>query len=117
VPCARAIEDLVVERGVREYVMLGAGLDTFAQRRPETARFTPPRITGGRVEHDKKVFSRRFAEYAMACSGRKLEDLGAALYSMMFGQIDLEEYSRLRRRDERGAKSKSAPKRAKRGHG
>jgi len=36
VPCARAIEDLIVERGVREYVILGAGLDT--------ARFTPPRI-------------------------------------------------------------------------
>jgi methyltransferase (TIGR00027 family) len=34
------IEDLVVEqagRGVRQYVILGAGLDTFAQRRPETA--------------------------------------------------------------------------------
>jgi len=61
------------------------------------------------VEHDKKAFSRRFAEYAIACSGRKL-DLGAALYSMTFGEIDLEEYSRLRRRD---GKSKSAPKRAK----
>jgi methyltransferase (TIGR00027 family) len=35
---ARFIEDLVVERaeqGVRQYVLLGAGLDTFAQRRPE----------------------------------------------------------------------------------
>src|SRR5688572_16979835 len=34
---ARFIEDLVVERageGVRQYVILGAGLDTFAQRRP-----------------------------------------------------------------------------------
>src|SRR5437868_2165902 len=33
---ARFIEDLVVERaghGVRQYVILGAGLDTFAQRR------------------------------------------------------------------------------------
>ena len=37
---ARFIEDLVVEqagKGVRQYVILGAGLDTFAQRRPEIA--------------------------------------------------------------------------------
>ena len=37
---ARFIEDLVVEqsgRGVSQYVVLGAGLDTFAQRRPEIA--------------------------------------------------------------------------------
>jgi methyltransferase (TIGR00027 family) len=37
---ARFIEDLVVEqagRGVAQYVILGAGLDTFAQRRPEVA--------------------------------------------------------------------------------
>jgi methyltransferase (TIGR00027 family) len=37
---ARFIEDLVVEqagRGVCQYVILGAGLDTFAQRRPEIA--------------------------------------------------------------------------------
>lgn len=37
---ARFIEDLVVEqagRGVHQYVILGAGLDTFAQRRPELA--------------------------------------------------------------------------------
>jgi methyltransferase (TIGR00027 family) len=37
---ARFIEDLVVERagrGVRQYVILGAGLDTFAQRRPKIA--------------------------------------------------------------------------------
>jgi methyltransferase (TIGR00027 family) len=35
---ARFIEDLVVAeaaQGVRQYVILGAGLDTFAQRRPE----------------------------------------------------------------------------------
>src|SRR5437870_1717362 len=35
---ARYIEDLVVEqagRGIGQYVILGAGLDTFAQRRPE----------------------------------------------------------------------------------
>ncbi|SAK66354.1 O-methyltransferase [Caballeronia temeraria] len=37
---ARFIEDLVVEhvdRGVAQYVILGAGLDSFAQRKPEIA--------------------------------------------------------------------------------
>lgn len=37
---ARYVEDLVIEqsdRGVDQYVILGAGLDTFAQRHPETA--------------------------------------------------------------------------------
>jgi methyltransferase (TIGR00027 family) len=37
---ARFIEDLVVEQagqGVAQYVLLGAGLDTFTQRRPEIA--------------------------------------------------------------------------------
>lgn len=37
---ARFIEDLVaeeVERGISQYVILGAGLDTFAQRRPAIA--------------------------------------------------------------------------------
>lgn len=37
---ARFIEDLVAERvsrGIAQYVLLGAGLDTFAQRRPELA--------------------------------------------------------------------------------
>ena len=37
---ARFVEDLVEQelaRGVRQYVILGAGLDTFAQRRPEIA--------------------------------------------------------------------------------
>jgi methyltransferase (TIGR00027 family) len=37
---ARYIEDLVVEQagqGVAQYVLLGAGLDTFAERRPEIA--------------------------------------------------------------------------------
>ncbi|QEE26928.1 class I SAM-dependent methyltransferase [Terriglobus albidus] len=37
---ARFIEDLVEEqagRGIRQYVLLGAGLDSFAQRRPEIA--------------------------------------------------------------------------------
>ncbi|MFI6865907.1 class I SAM-dependent methyltransferase [Nocardia sp. NPDC050406] len=37
---ARFIEDVLaaeIERGVRQYVLLGAGLDTLAQRRPELA--------------------------------------------------------------------------------
>lgn len=37
---SRFIEDLIAEqadRGVTQYVVLGAGLDTFAQRRPEVA--------------------------------------------------------------------------------
>src|ERR1700722_10534025 len=37
---ARFVEDLVTEqaaRGVSQYVILGAGLDTFAQRQPELA--------------------------------------------------------------------------------
>jgi O-methyltransferase involved in polyketide biosynthesis len=40
VACARIVEDLVVEqagRGVGQYVILGANLDSFAQRRPEIA--------------------------------------------------------------------------------
>ncbi|MFH8984933.1 class I SAM-dependent methyltransferase [Streptomyces varsoviensis] len=40
---ARYVEDLVTERiadGVAQYVILGAGLDTFAQRRPELAAKT-----------------------------------------------------------------------------
>ena len=34
---ARFVEDLLAERGASQYVILGAGLDTFAQRRPEIA--------------------------------------------------------------------------------
>jgi methyltransferase (TIGR00027 family) len=37
---ARFVEDLLIEQaggGVRQYVILGAGLDTFAQRRPDVA--------------------------------------------------------------------------------
>jgi len=37
---ARFVEDLVVEqveRGLAQYVLLGAGIDTFAQRRPDVA--------------------------------------------------------------------------------
>ena len=44
---ARLVEDLVVEqagRGVAQYVVLGAGLDTFAQRRPEIASRLPPEL-------------------------------------------------------------------------
>src|SRR5438552_15050344 len=41
---ARFIEDLVAEqaaRGIGQYVILGAGLDTFVQRRPELASRLP----------------------------------------------------------------------------
>lgn len=34
---ARYVEDLLAERDVDQYVLLGAGLDTFAQRRPDLA--------------------------------------------------------------------------------
>jgi methyltransferase (TIGR00027 family) len=34
---ARFVEDLIAEAGVEQYVILGAGLDTFVQRRPELA--------------------------------------------------------------------------------
>lgn len=37
---ARYVEDLIIEQskqGIRQYVILGAGLDTFAQRRPDIA--------------------------------------------------------------------------------
>lgn len=53
---ARFIDDLVIERtaaGVGQYVILGAGLDTFAQRRPEiaaalrTTRWTSPAPRSG----------------------------------------------------------------------
>jgi len=33
----RYVEDQIVEQGVGQYVLLGAGLDTFAQRHPELA--------------------------------------------------------------------------------
>jgi methyltransferase (TIGR00027 family) len=33
----RFVEDLVLGAGVEQYVLLGAGLDTFAQRRPDAA--------------------------------------------------------------------------------
>ena len=44
---ARFVEDLVVEaagQGVNQYVVLGAGLDTFAQRRPELAKAAGLRV-------------------------------------------------------------------------
>jgi methyltransferase (TIGR00027 family) len=33
----RFVEDLVVDEGIGQYILLGAGLDTFAQRHPELA--------------------------------------------------------------------------------
>nr|WP_120051398.1 class I SAM-dependent methyltransferase [Streptomyces griseorubiginosus] len=40
----RFVEDLVLERGVDQYVVLGAGLDTFAQRRQEHAEAAGLRV-------------------------------------------------------------------------
>src|SRR5215472_13776693 len=52
---ARFIEDLVTEqagRGQRQYVILGAGLDSFAQRRPKIAsRLTVFEIDGLVLRH------------------------------------------------------------------
>ena len=46
---ARFIEDLIIEQskqGISQYVILGAGLDTFAQRRPDIAsRFRSLKLT------------------------------------------------------------------------
>lgn len=36
----RFVEDLLVDEGIGQYVLLGAGLDTFAQRHPEVADVT-----------------------------------------------------------------------------
>lgn len=69
---ARFIEDLVVEqaaRGVSQYVILGAGLDTFAQRRPEIA-------SGMRVfEVDKPE--------AQAWKRQRLSELGFGIPSFL----------------------------------
>lgn len=55
---ARFVEDLVAEqaaRGVAQYVILGAGLDTFAQRRPELAsRLLVFEIDQPRQQHWKR---------------------------------------------------------------
>ncbi len=59
---ARFIEDLVVEqvgRGVDQYVLLGAGLDSFAQRRPEIASrlrvFEIDQPASQRWKHDRLI--------------------------------------------------------------
>ncbi len=62
---ARFIEDLIVEQAahrVDQYVLLGAGLDTFAQRRPEIAS----RITIFEVDQPN----------AQAWKRKRLEELG-----------------------------------------
>lgn len=55
---ARCIEDLVAERagqGVGQYVILGAGIDTFAQRRPElAARLTVFEVDQARPQEWKR---------------------------------------------------------------
>jgi methyltransferase (TIGR00027 family) len=62
---ARFVEDLIAERvedGVAQYVILGAGLDTFAQRRPDAAS----RLRVFEVDQPR----------AQAWKRRRLEDLG-----------------------------------------
>lgn len=77
---ARFIEDLVVEQagqGVLQYVILGAGLDTFAQRRPD--------LTSG-----LRVFEVD-APGPQAWKQRRLEELGLAVPPWLrFVPVDFE---------------------------
>ena len=77
---ARFIEDLVQERaatGVRQYVILGAGLDTFAQRHPEIG----PHMTV--FEIDQPGTQQRKRE--------RLQELGLALPAWLkFVPVDFE---------------------------
>jgi methyltransferase (TIGR00027 family) len=77
---ARFIEDLLadqVERGVGQYVILGAGLDTFAQRRPELA--------------DRLVVFEIDRPGAQAWKRQRLVDLGLNIPpSLRFVPVDFE---------------------------
>jgi methyltransferase (TIGR00027 family) len=83
---ARFIEDLVCERaekGVGQYVILGAGLDTFAQRRPEMARKV-------------RVFEIDKPE-TQAWKKRRLEELGLGIAeNLQFVPVDFEAGERWR---------------------
>jgi methyltransferase (TIGR00027 family) len=72
---ARFVEDLVAERGAPQYVILGAGLDTFAQRHPDA---------GVRVfEIDRPE--------PQAWKQRRLDDLGLAVPPWLrFVPVDFE---------------------------
>jgi methyltransferase (TIGR00027 family) len=77
---ARFIEDLVLgqaNRGVGQYVILGAGLDTFAQRRPEMA----PRLVVFEVDRPSSLAWKR----------RRLIELGFGVPEWLrFVPVDLE---------------------------
>jgi len=77
---ARFIEDLVAEQaglGVGQYVILGAGLDTFAQRRPELAS----RLRVFEIDRPG----------AQAWKRRRLEDLGYGVPPFLrFVPVDFE---------------------------
>ena len=74
---ARFIEDLVRSSGVSQYVLLGAGLDTFAQREPEL---------GGRL----RVFEVDQPE-TQAWKQRRLAELGLTVPAWLrFAPVDFE---------------------------
>ena len=60
---ARFIEELVVESGVAQYVLLGAGLDSFAQRRPAGAAVRVFEVDQAGTQAWKR---RRLAELGLA---------------------------------------------------
>ena len=72
---ARFVEDLVAERGAPQYVIIGAGLDTFAQRHPDT------RIRIFEIDQPG----------TQAWKRRRLDELGlAAPSSLQFVAVDFE---------------------------
>jgi len=82
---ARSIEDLVtaaVEDGVGQYVLLGAGLDAFAQRRPEHA---------GRLrvfETDQPATLRQLAGLAPGSTVAMTFLLGHAVHQLLLPRRD-----------------------------
>jgi methyltransferase (TIGR00027 family) len=81
---ARFVEDLLeeqVDRGVTQYVILGAGLDTFAQRRPELAS----RLDIFEVDEPGPQAWKR----------RRLTELGYSLDRLRFAPVDFEAESTL----------------------
>ena len=64
---SRFVEDLVVERGVEQFVLLGAGVDTFAQRQSD------PRLTVFEIDQPEP----------QAWKQQRLLDLGLALPTLV----------------------------------
>jgi methyltransferase (TIGR00027 family) len=71
---ARCVEDLVAERGAPQYVLLGAGLDTFAQRHPGAGIEV--------YEIDRPG--------TQAWKRRRLDELGLAAPGLRFVPVDFE---------------------------